>query len=117
VPGGAQGLVGWAVAVGRKSRGGSRQHVPLGTVQQVDSTQPAGRDLPTYHLLRVVQQTVLQPYGFRGQETHLLPLVPDIITAVHPQQQLLVCDPPEGKFVFVSVCTITLNTTYTFSTA
>lgn len=103
MPGGAQGLLGWTVAAGKKKRGhGSshgKQHVPLGTVQQVDSTQPAGRDLPTYHLLRVVQQTVLQPYGFQGQETHLLPMVADIITAVYPQQQLLVCHPPEGKFV------------------
>lgn len=106
MPGGAQGLIGWTVAADKKKRvhgSSSRQHVPLGTVQQVDSTQPAGHDLPIYHLLRVVQQTVLQPYGFQGHETHLLPLVPDIIPAVYPQQQLLVCHPPEGKCVLTRV--------------
>lgn len=58
---------------------------------------PVGQRAPAYQLLRVVQTAVLQPYGFKGQEVHLLPLVPDIITALHPEQQLLVADPPEGK--------------------
>lgn len=62
---------------------------------QVDNIQAEGEG-PTYHLLCVVQQTELQPYGFKGQEMHLLPLVPDIVTTLHPQQQLLVTAPPEG---------------------
>jgi ribosomal 30S subunit maturation factor RimM len=62
----------------------------------VESVQAEGLG-SAYQLLRVVQQTVLQPYGFQGQEVHLLPLVPDIITAVHLQQRLLLADPPEGK--------------------
>jgi len=61
----------------------------------VDNIQAEGQG-PTYHLLCVVQQTELQPYGFKGQEVHLLPLVPDIVTTLHPQQQLLVTTPPEG---------------------
>jgi hypothetical protein len=65
----------------------------------VESIQAEGRNTaPAYQLLRVVQQTVLQPYGFKGQEVHLLPLVPDIVTAMHLQQKLLVIDPPEGKY-------------------
>lgn len=51
---------------------------------------------PAYDLLRVEQPAVLQPYGFKGTEVHLLPLVPDIIAAVHPQQRLLVATPPDG---------------------
>jgi hypothetical protein len=66
---------------------------------KVESIQAEGTNTtPAYQLLRVVQQTVLQPYGFKGQEVHLLPLVPDIVTAMHPQQKLLVIDPPEGKY-------------------
>lgn len=64
----------------------------------MESIQAEGRNtIPAYQLLRVVQQTVLQPYGFKGQEVHLLPLVPDIVTAMHLQLKLLVIDPPEGK--------------------
>jgi hypothetical protein len=62
----------------------------------VESVQAEGQS-PAYQLLHVVQQAVLQPYGFEGQEVHLLPLVPDIITAVHLQQRLLLADPPEGE--------------------
>jgi hypothetical protein len=68
---------------------------------QVDSVQAEGVRGPAYHLLRVVQQAELRPYRFKGQEVHLLPLVPDIITALHPEQQLLLVDPPEGKYCSV----------------
>lgn len=63
---------------------------------QVDSIE-LGEGSSDYQIVRVVQQAVLQPYGYEGKEIHHLPLVPEIITGVYPQGKLMTASPPAGK--------------------
>eukprot|EP00879_Flechtneria_rotunda_P027830 GHRR01029835.1.p1 GENE.GHRR01029835.1~~GHRR01029835.1.p1 ORF type:complete len:439 (+),score=159.16 GHRR01029835.1:774-2090(+) len=88
LPGGAADLVGWQVML-------QKPYSLLGEVTEVEQigVQAGG---PSYCLLRVHKDSVLQPYGFKGQEIHTLPLVPDIIPTVHIRQHVLIATPPPG---------------------
>jgi hypothetical protein len=55
------------------------------------------QQLPSYPLLRVTKESVLQPYGFKGRETHSIPLVPAIADVLYPRQRVLLITPPPGE--------------------
>lgn len=51
---------------------------------------------PNSVLLRVIQPTVLQPYGHAGKEVHHIPLVVNIVPAVDFMTKTLYIMPPDG---------------------
>ncbi|KAF6260236.1 hypothetical protein COO60DRAFT_1637771 [Scenedesmus sp. NREL 46B-D3] len=82
LPAAAQSLLGWQVLLC-----GSNEAV--GTVVQV-------QQLTSYPLLRVTKESTLEPYGFKGRESHSIPLVPAIANDLYPRQRVLLITPPPG---------------------
>lgn len=64
---------------------------------QVQPIHVPPADVPAYHLLHVHKDSVLQPYGFRGRESHRIPLVPAIVDKLHPQHRVVLITPPPGE--------------------
>jgi hypothetical protein len=62
------------------------------------------QQLPSYPLLRVTKESILQPYGFKGREAHSIPLVPAIADVLYPRQRVLLITPPPGQRKQWSVC-------------
>lgn len=54
------------------------------------------QQLTSYPLLRVTKESTLEPYGFKGRESHSIPLVPAIANDLYPRQRVLLITPPPG---------------------